>query len=76
MPPPRKGSGTPAGVPLSITALDYSITVEVKHKGPTMWIKVGATADVPEGGNATRTQKSLAAWVEKLAEEKIGEMLS
>lgn len=67
MPPPSK-------LP-KITSIDYSITVEVKQK-TTMWIKIGATAVVPEGGNPTREQKSLAAWVEKLAQDKVEEMLS
>lgn len=79
--PPRKTARvirpSPAATPLpEIPFVDYTITIEVKHKGPTMWIKMGARANVPEGGNPKRSQKALAAWIEKLAQEKIEEMLS
>jgi len=41
-----------------------------------MWIKVGAVADAGAEQNPTIAYKRLAAWVEKRALEKVGELLA
>ena len=73
MPPPRKISPPPD---LHITTIEACITVEAKVRGTTMWIKVGAVADAGAEQNPTIAYKRLAAWVEKRALEKVGELLA
>ena len=68
--PPRRSS-TP-----NITTLEYSMTVEAKIKRQSMWIKLGATAELAEGQNPIAASKALASWVEARIQDKVEEMLA